>query len=48
MLFHLHQSGIENVVASAVARLLTADQLRLIKKYTNNLTIIYDGMTLQV
>ena len=22
---------------------LTADQLRLIKKYTNNLTIIYDG-----
>lgn len=38
----LHQSGIENVVASGGTS-LTADQLRLIKKYTNNLTIIYDG-----
>ena len=38
----LHQAGIENAVASGGTS-LTADQLRLIKKYTNNLTIIYDG-----
>ena len=38
----LHQSGIENAVASGGTS-LTVDQLRLIKKYTTNLTIIYDG-----
>jgi DNA primase len=38
----LHQAGIENVVASG-GTALTIDQLRLIKKYTKNLTIIYDG-----
>jgi DNA primase len=38
----LHQAGIENVVASGGTS-LTPDQLRLIRKYTNNLTIIYDG-----
>jgi DNA primase len=38
----LHQAGIENVVASGGTS-LTTDQLRLVKKYTNNLTIIYDG-----
>ncbi len=38
----LHQAGIENVVASGGTS-LTVDQLRIIKKYTNNLTIIYDG-----
>lgn len=38
----LHQAGIENVVASGGTS-LTTDQLRLIKKYTHNLTIIYDG-----
>ena len=38
----LHQAGVENVVASGGTS-LTPDQLRLIKKYTNNLTIIYDG-----
>jgi len=38
----LHQAGIENVVASGGTS-LTQDQLRLVKKYTNNLTIIYDG-----
>lgn len=38
----MHQAGIENVVASGGTS-LTTDQLRLIKKYTNNLTIIYDG-----
>ncbi len=38
----LHQAGIENVVASGGTS-LTTDQLRLIRKYTPNLTIIYDG-----
>ncbi len=38
----LHQAGIENVVASGGTS-LTTDQLRLIKKYCNNLTIVYDG-----
>lgn len=38
----LHQAGIENVVASSGTS-LTTDQLRLIKKYTRNLTILYDG-----
>jgi DNA primase len=38
----LHQAGIENVVASGGTS-LTLDQLRLVKKYTGNLTIIYDG-----
>lgn len=38
----LHQAGVQNVVASG-GTALTPDQLRLVKKYTNNLTIIYDG-----
>lgn len=38
----LHQAGVENVVASSGTS-LTQDQLRLIKKYTKNLTILYDG-----
>ena len=38
----LHQAGVENVVASGGTS-LTPDQLRLIKKYTSNLTILYDG-----
>lgn len=38
----LHQAGVENVVASGGTS-LTTDQLRLIKKYSNNLTIVYDG-----
>ena len=38
----LHQAGIENVVASG-GTALTPDQLRLVKKYTKNLTIVYDG-----
>jgi DNA primase len=38
----LHQAGIENVVASGGTS-LTQEQLRLIKKYSDNLTIIYDG-----
>lgn len=38
----LSQAGVENVVASGGTS-LTTEQLRLIKKYTNNLTIVYDG-----
>jgi DNA primase len=38
----LHQADIENVVASGGTS-LTPDQLRLVRKYSNNLTIIYDG-----
>jgi DNA primase len=38
----LHQAGIENVVASGGTS-LTVDQLRIIRKFTKNLTIIYDG-----
>jgi DNA primase len=38
----LHQSGIENTVASGGTS-LTPDQVRLIKKHTKNLTILYDG-----
>jgi DNA primase len=38
----LHQAGVENVVASG-GTALTVDQLRLVKRYTKNLTIIYDG-----
>lgn len=36
------QSGIENVVASS-GTALTKDQIRLIKRYTENITILYDG-----
>jgi len=39
-----HQAGIENVVASS-GTALTPDQIRLIKRFTNNVTIIYDGDT---
>ncbi len=38
----MHQAGIENVVASS-GTALTAEQIRLIKRFTPNLTIIYDG-----
>lgn len=38
----LHQAGIENVVASGGTS-LTTEQLRLIRKHSGNLTIIYDG-----
>lgn len=37
-----HQSGIENVVASS-GTALTPDQIRLINRFTNNITVIYDG-----
>lgn len=38
----LVQSGIENVVASS-GTALTVDQIKLIKRYTNNIQILYDG-----
>ena len=38
----MHQLGIRNVVASSGTS-LTVDQIRLIRKFTNNITIIYDG-----
>jgi DNA primase len=37
-----HQAGIENVVASS-GTALTADQIRLVKRFSNNMIIIYDG-----
>jgi len=38
----LHQVGIENVVASSGTS-LTHDQIRIIQRYTTNITILYDG-----
>lgn len=38
----LHQAGLHNVVASS-GTALTTDQIRLIKRYTNNITVLYDG-----
>jgi len=38
----LHQAGIENVVASSGTS-LTIDQIKLIKRYTDNVKVLYDG-----
>lgn len=38
----MHQAGIENVTASSGTS-LTTDQIRLIKRFTNNVTVLYDG-----
>ena len=38
----MHQAGIENVVASSGTS-LTTEQIKLIRRYTNNITILYDG-----
>ncbi|MCD6068064.1 MAG: primase [Bacteroidetes bacterium] len=38
----LHQAGIENVVASSGTS-LTVDQIKLVQRFTNNITILYDG-----
>ena len=38
----MHQTGIENVVASSGTS-LTINQIRLIKRFTHNITILYDG-----
>lgn len=38
----MHQAGIENVVASSGTS-LTSEQIRLISRYTKNITMLYDG-----
>ena len=38
----MHQAGVENVVASSGTS-LTVEQIRLMKRFTNNVTILYDG-----
>jgi DNA primase len=38
----LHQSGIENVVASS-GTALTSDQIRLVNRLTKNITVLFDG-----
>ncbi len=38
----LHQAGIENVVASSGTS-LTKEQIKLISRYTNNVTLLFDG-----
>ena len=38
----MHQAGIENVVASSGTS-LTTEQIRMISRYTKNVTILYDG-----
>ncbi len=38
----MHQAGIENVVASSGTS-LTSGQIRLIHRFTNNITVLYDG-----
>jgi DNA primase len=38
----LYQAGITNVVASS-GTALTKEQIRLVKRYSNNITILYDG-----
>ncbi|MBX2952900.1 MAG: DNA primase [Leadbetterella sp.] len=40
----LHQAGIENVVASSGTS-LTVEQIRLIGRFTDNITVLYDGDT---
>lgn len=40
----MHQAGFNNVVASSGTS-LTTNQIRLIKRYTNNITVIFDGDT---
>ncbi|MFI3316924.1 MAG: DNA primase [Rikenellaceae bacterium] len=38
----MHQSGIENVVSSSGTS-LTTEQIRLLNRFTKNVTVIYDG-----
>ncbi len=38
----MHQSGIENVVASS-GTALTSDQIRLVNRLTKNITVLFDG-----
>lgn len=38
----LHQAGIENVVSSS-GTALSPEQIRLVKRFTKNITVLYDG-----
>ena len=38
----MHQAGVENVVSSSGTS-LTTDQIRLLNRFTKNITVIYDG-----
>lgn len=38
----MHQAGIENVVASSGTS-LTIDQIKLVKRFSNNITLLFDG-----
>ena len=38
----MHQSGMENVVASSGTS-LTLEQIKLVKRFTNNITLLFDG-----
>jgi len=38
----MHQAGVKNVVASS-GTALTREQINLVKRYTQNITILYDG-----
>jgi DNA primase len=38
----MHQAGITNVVASS-GTALTVEQIRLVKRFTKNITVLYDG-----
>lgn len=38
----MHQSGVENVVSSSGTS-LTTEQIRLLNRFTRNITVIYDG-----
>lgn len=38
----MHQAGIENVVASSGTS-LTTEQIKMISRYTKNITVLYDG-----
>ncbi|MDA3824259.1 MAG: DNA primase [Bacteroidales bacterium] len=38
----LHQAGVQNVVSSS-GTALTTEQIRLIKRFTENITVLYDG-----
>ena len=38
----MHQAGIENVVASS-GTALTVEQIQLVKRFTSNITVLYDG-----
>ncbi|MFH0893425.1 MAG: DNA primase [Bacteroidota bacterium] len=40
----MHMAGVENVVASSGTS-LTIEQIRLVRRYTPNITILYDGDT---